>query len=131
MFEGLKGFWKEIVTEYKKEEPAGHLSPTEEGRETPKWARDPEPDSHAMLTITQSIDDDGFEPIKAWLQADPRVTGQTTDNGRYYTVPDGDDLPEWYAIRINTVHEHRESRKDDLQKMIDTDLGGGFKVEYF
>ena len=131
MFDGLREFWKEIVAEYKKQDHDEQPSPAEEGGETPEWARDPEPNSPASLTITQNLDDDGFEPIKAWLQADSRVTGETTDNGRHYSVPDGDDLPEWYAIRINTIHKHRESLKDDLQKMIDSDLDGGFKVEYF
>jgi len=131
MFDGLRKFWKEIVTEYKKPDPIDSQSPAEEGRETPEWARDPDPDSPASLTITQNLNDDGFEPIRAWLQADPRVTSETTDNGRHYSVPDGDDLPEWYAIRISTIHKHREPLKDDLQKMIDSDLDGSFTVEYF
>ena len=131
MFEGLKEFWKEIVTEYKKQDHEGPLVAAEKDDETPDWAKDPDPDSNVSLTIIQSFNDDGFEPIKKWLQADPRVTGEATENGRHYTVPDGDDLPEWYAIRIGTTFEHRDMLKDDLQKMIDTDLDGSYTVEHF
>lgn len=131
MFEGLKAFWKEIVTEYKKPEPAEEMSPAAADRDLPVRSKDPEPDASVSLTITQSFNDDGFEPIKAWLQADPRVTGETTEKGRHYSVPDRDDLPEWYAIRIGTTFEHQESLKNDLQKWIDTELDEGFTVEYF
>lgn len=131
MFDGLRKLWKEIVMESKKQDHEGHQSSTKEGDETPGWARDPEPDSPASLTIIQSFNDDGFEPIREWLQADPRVTGETTENGRHYSVPDGDDLPEWYAIRISTTFQHRESLKDDLQKMIDRELSGKYSVKHF
>jgi hypothetical protein len=131
MFDGLRKFWKEIVTEYRKPDHDEELPPAEKDGEIPKWAREPEPDTPASLTITQNFNDDGFEPIRAWLQADSRVAAESTDNGRHYSVPDGDDLPEWYAIRISTTYKQRESLKEDLQKMIDTDLQGRFKVEYY
>ena len=90
-------------------------------KEIPDWAKDPDPDSEAGLTITQNEDDDNFDVVEKWLEQDSRVIAFGRDYGRHYTVPDGDELGEWHAIRITTLNKYREDVKDDLQKWLDTE----------
>ena len=101
-------------------------------KKTPDWAREPEPDSEAKLTIIQNEHNDNFDTVEKWLERDERVVSFGIDNGRHYTVPDGDDLPEWYAIRITTYHKYREDLKKDLQQWLDTEHESFcLRVKYF
>ncbi len=55
------------------------------------------------FVIHRSFDDTGVSALAAALQALPEVASVTEEEGRWYSVPDRDDLPEWFALRVTAA----------------------------
>ena len=52
------------------------------------------------FTIVQTGDDAALDRAADILSDDDRITEIIHESGRWYAVPDRDDLPEWNALRI-------------------------------
>lgn len=55
------------------------------------------------FVIHRSFDDTGLARLARALKASPEVADVTEDEGRWYAVPDRDDLPEWFALHVEAA----------------------------
>ena len=54
---------------------------------------------------------------------DPRIREVYHDSGRYHSTPDGEDLPEWFALRVACKRDVLESAMKDAGEAILRELG--------
>lgn len=73
--------------------------------------------AEAIFSVIQTGDDRTLDKVHVLLSEDPRVTAIVEESGRWYSTPDGDDLPEWFALRtycdptlVDTVMEETKAR---------------------
>ncbi|MCA8900184.1 MAG: hypothetical protein KDA53_02935 [Hyphomonas sp.] len=52
------------------------------------------------FTIHQTGSTQELDAIHRALADEPAITAIVEESGRHYSVPDGDDLPEWTALRV-------------------------------
>ncbi len=79
--------------------------------------------SKAIISFVQTGDDDVLERVERLLEQDARITSITSEGGRWYSVPDGDDLPEWYALRAYCSTEEVEQIMADMSSLLVKNLG--------
>ena len=83
----------------------------------------PEPqDEKQRFTIHQTGEDHALDRAGEILSGDKRITSMHWETGRWYSVPDGDDLPEWFALRItcdvDDLDAFMEEISEKLQEML-------------
>lgn len=88
--------------------------------ETP--AEPPLPDT-AWFSVIESVEDEVIDEVAAVLATDPRITHIEHEQGRYYSNPDRDDLPEWFALRCECRREERDQVMEDAARLIAERLG--------
>ena len=84
---------------------------------------DPTEDTTAWFSVIESVEDKVIDRIATVLEADPRILHISDEQGRYYSNPDRDDLPEWFALRCEC---HRDSIVEimaDVPRLIEDKLG--------
>ena len=86
---------------------------------SPVYADDDEVD----FIITQDKKDDLLDRIDHLLDEDDRILSTYSDSGRYYSVPDRDDLPEWYKLGVRSLRKDRDAIMADLSEEIRSKLG--------
>lgn len=79
--------------------------------------------AEARFTIIQSYDDGVLDRIVPILEADGRITSIVEEGGRWYSTPDRDDLPEWFALRVYCVTGDLDGLMDEMGRTIETRLG--------
>jgi hypothetical protein len=57
------------------------------------------------------------------IGGEPRIFNIVSEEGRYYSVPDGDDLPPWYALRIGCLKGDEDDLMEWSRKAIAEALG--------
>ena len=76
----------------------------------------------ARFTIHQTGDDTAVDRAQRILEADPRITSIVEEGGRWYSVPDGDDLPEWNALRIYCEVDDLDAFMEEVSETLKTQL---------
>jgi hypothetical protein len=77
----------------------------------------------AYFTVIENFEDTALDDIAILLRRDPRIREVYHDSGRYHSTPDGDDLPEWFALRVACKRDVLESAMKDAGEAILRELG--------
>ena len=77
----------------------------------------------AWFSVIESIEDKVIDKVASVLSTDPRITHIEHEQGRYYSNPDRDDLPEWFALRCECRREERDQVMEDAARLIAERLG--------
>jgi hypothetical protein len=83
--------------------------------------RDVREDSY--FTVIESFEDTALDDIAILLRRDPRIREVYHDSGRCHSTPDGEDLPEWFALRVACKRDVLESAMKDAGETILRELG--------
>ena len=75
------------------------------------------------FTIIQTGDDDVLDQVTPILEADARITSVIEEGGRWYSTPDRDDLPEWFALRVYCMTDDLDQFMEEIEREIVTRLG--------
>ncbi|NIZ59615.1 hypothetical protein DL239_01350 [Sedimentitalea sp. CY04] len=78
--------------------------------------------SKAEFMVLRNYSDDGLGTVELFLEQDMRVLNMGRDEGRYYTVPDGRDLPEWFSIHASCRQNDLDALLADLTEHMKTNL---------
>lgn len=79
-------------------------------------------DKKVFITIHKTYNDDGLDGIELDLKEDKRVLGTNSIGGRHYSVPDGDDLPEWYSLHIWCHQRDQDALLKDIEAKLESDF---------
>ncbi|MEZ5947581.1 MAG: hypothetical protein R3C13_14640 [Hyphomonas sp.] len=79
------------------------------------------------FTIHQTGGTSALYAIERALAAEPDITEIVEESGRHYCVPDGDDLPEWTALRVycrtdQDVGVYMSALEDRLARQLGKDV---------
>jgi hypothetical protein len=80
------------------------------------------PEKKATIMITRNHTDEGLYMLESLLKKDKRVLTTGQDEGRYYSVPDGRDLPEWFSLHIGCKVKHLKELLVDLPVLISENI---------
>lgn len=85
---------------------------------------EPEPDGE-RFTVYETGDDTYLDAVAELLAKNPEIETMVGESGRHYSVPDGDDLPEWFALRVYCARGARplDDIMNDLNAEIREKLG--------
>lgn len=86
-------------------------------------AETPSAPTAKRFTIIQTGDDDVLDRITPILEADERITSVIEEYGRWYSTPDRDDLPEWFALRVYCKTDDLDQFMREVGRLIETRLG--------
>ncbi|MBD1547551.1 hypothetical protein [Roseibium aggregatum] len=75
------------------------------------------------FTIVQTGDDDVLDRVADLLAGDDRITDVVEEGGRWYSVPDRDDLPEWFALRVYCQVDDLDAFMEEIDRLIEDRLG--------
>ena len=78
--------------------------------------------SKVEFMVLRNHSDDGLGTVERFLEQDTRVLSIGRDEGRYYTVPDREDLPEWFSIHANCRQNDLDALLADLTTHMKTNL---------
>ncbi|WP_284124412.1 hypothetical protein [Parerythrobacter aestuarii] len=83
-------------------------------------AASPPPQARAekRFTIHQTGDDTAVDEAANILAGVKQITSIHAESGRWYSVPDGDDLPEWNALRIYCEVEDLDAFMDEMRALL-------------
>ncbi|MCC2099018.1 MAG: hypothetical protein KDJ29_19155 [Hyphomicrobiales bacterium] len=84
-------------------------------------ARDVREDGHFI--VIENFEDTLLDRVSALLRRDPRVMEVYYDSGQYHSTPDGDELPEWFALRVDCKREAVADLMRDAEQAIARELG--------
>lgn len=77
----------------------------------------------AIFSVVQTGDHTVLDEVEALMAKDKRIVSIVTDSGRWYSVPDGDDLPEWFALRAYCSPELIDQVMEDTWNLMREMLG--------
>lgn len=77
----------------------------------------------AWFSVVESVEETVLDDVAGLARKDPRISHVGYDSGRYYSVPDGDDLPEWFALRIECRKDERDAVMQALEERIRAEMG--------
>ena len=97
-------------------------APTDDAETTPARAQ-ARPPAEAVFSIIQTGSDAVLDRVMPLLDRDPRIISVTDEAGRWYSVPDGDDLPEWFALRVRCPGDQIDEVMRDTTAAIRETLG--------
>ena len=84
------------------------------------------------ILIVRNYEDTGLSTLESILSDHPLVLSTVQDEGRYYSVPDRDDLPEWFSLHISCKKDDCEQLMKDIDDILDNqfskDLANSFDV---
>ena len=75
------------------------------------------------FTIHQTGGSAALDRIASALDAEAAITHVSEESGRHYSVPDGDDLPEWTALRIYVETGDLDAYMEGLRARLVAKLG--------
>lgn len=75
-----------------------------------------------QFMVTRNHSDEGLDAVERLLSEDKRVLSMGRDEGRHYSVPDGDDLPEWFSIHVSCNKKDLEALMADLETQMKAEL---------
>ena len=70
------------------------------------------------FTIHQTGGEGAVDAAREVLAREPRITSIVEEGGRWYSVPDGDDLPEWNALRIYCTVDDLDGFMDEMRALL-------------
>jgi hypothetical protein len=87
-------------------------------------ATDPGNQEVIFSVIGGEDDENALDRVETYLNKDSRVESVVSETGRWYSVPDRDDLPIWIALRVYS----REKDRDPLMNITRTFLADKIDV---
>jgi hypothetical protein len=91
----------------------------------------PEPEDACFSVIGGLDDETALDRVESFLERDPRVESVISETGRWYSVPDRDELPEWIALRVYSGTKDRDALMAMTRTYLDEKLGVDLRVDYF
>lgn len=92
-------------------------------------------EQEVYFSIIQNLDDNLLDRVSPLLEDDSRILFVGEDHGHHYSTPDRDDLPEWFALRVQTKSADRDAVMADIKSQISSQLGddvlSGLEFNYY
>lgn len=82
------------------------------------------------VLVTRNYSGEGLDKLEQLLANDVRITGMGQDEGRYHSVPDGDDLPEWFTLHIGCKAKHSEQLLKDVFELIRSNFNVDVAIKF-
>lgn len=82
------------------------------------------------IMILQNHERSQLDALAPHIERDERALRVKPDEGRYYSVPDGDDLAAWFTLHVTCAAEDEDALMSDVAEMAQTLFGADCHLDF-